>query len=61
MNSSRDHKKNPAGSSANKSIDKSTRTRKPWVTPELIVENVESTKGGNFSCNSPGDDAWYSS
>jgi hypothetical protein len=35
---------------------------KEWETPELIVEDVQSvTKGGTFTCNSPGDDAWYQS
>jgi len=36
-------------------------TRKAWETPKLIIEDTVNTKGGNFSCNAPGDDAWYSS
>jgi len=37
------------------------RTRKAWTSPKLIVESVESTKGGTISCNNPGDDTWYKS
>jgi hypothetical protein len=36
-------------------------TRRVWETPKLVIEDTENTKGGNFSCNAVGDDAWYSS
>tara|TARA_B100001109_G_C18863659_1_gene475506 strand:- start:5287 stop:5448 length:162 start_codon:yes stop_codon:yes gene_type:complete len=34
---------------------------KTWHAPKLTIEDVGNTKGGNFTCNSPGDDGWYSS
>lgn len=34
---------------------------KPWNAPKLTIEDVGNTKGGTFTCNSPGDDGWYSS
>lgn len=33
-----------------------------WTTPELIVEDMgTATRGGPFTSQSPGDDAWYQS
>ena len=34
---------------------------KPWHAPKLTIEDVGNTKGGMFTCNTPGDDGWYSS
>lgn len=35
--------------------------RKPWSAPKLVIEDTENTRGGTFTCNTPGDDGWYSS
>jgi len=40
---------------------KNSAVLKPWHAPKLVIEDTENTKGGTFTCNSPGDDAWYSS
>lgn len=34
---------------------------KSWHAPKLTIEDVGNTKGGDFTCNAPGDDGWYSS
>ncbi|MBR9831816.1 hypothetical protein GYB57_06695 [bacterium] len=34
---------------------------KEWKAPKLQVENTNNTLGGTLSCNSPGDDSWYTS
>lgn len=46
---------------SSKTKDKNKKNLKTWHAPKLVIEDTENTKGGNFSCNSPGDDAWYSS
>jgi hypothetical protein len=55
MKSSNTEDKNKTFEEANE------KTLKAWHAPKLVIEDTENTKGGDFSCNSPGDDAWYSS
>ena len=45
----------------NKSEEINKSELKPWHAPKLVIEDTENTKGGTFTCNSPGDDGWYSS
>lgn len=52
---------NETDNQTNSSDDNSKPERKPWHAPKLVIEDTENTRGGNFACNSPGDDAWYSS
>lgn len=56
MNSS---EKNNIKSDENTVKDSGQVAKKSWSDPLLVVEDVESTKGGTLSCNAPGDDSWY--
>tara|TARA_R110002167_G_scaffold81834_5_gene223674 strand:- start:164 stop:319 length:156 start_codon:yes stop_codon:yes gene_type:complete len=47
----------------NNTQDNTKDSRKLWIEPEIkeVMSVLKGTEGGNFSSNSPGDDAWYSS